>query len=380
MFLCHYALAVLATLFIRCNSAFTELSGQTLSYASIVTDDLDAFQGNILSPILQPRVPGSKGSLAVRRHIVKFFREQLPSWDVELQESSSLVPSPVLSATGPRVVSFVNIIATRDPRPATIRTTNRLVIAAHYDSKLGDGRIGENGEALFEDFVGATDSAAPCAIMLHAARTVDKLLTKKWDEMQELGFSFDMERGIRLVFFDGEEAFGNWSKTDSLYGSRALAAHWSLEDESGHRDIDDIELLLLLDLLGASEVSVPSFFRDTHWAYQQLAKIEQDFRAAGLLESTRLGYDATSKPAIYFPDAERNTEDNGAWPGGTLGDDHIPFWQLGARVLHLISVPYPTVWHSMRDDAAHLDMPKVRDWTRLISAFICGWMHLDGYT
>jgi len=28
---------------------------------------------------------------------------------------------------------------------------------------------------------------------------------------------------LQLIFFDGEEAFGEWSKDNSLYGSRHLA-------------------------------------------------------------------------------------------------------------------------------------------------------------
>ena len=31
---------------------------------------------------------------------------------------------------------------------------------------------------------------------------------------------------LRLIFFDGEEAFQQWTATDSLYGSRHLAAKW----------------------------------------------------------------------------------------------------------------------------------------------------------
>ena len=34
---------------------------------------------------------------------------------------------------------------------------------------------------------------------------------------------------IYLVFFDGEEALHEWSDTDSLYGSRHLAAKWSAD-------------------------------------------------------------------------------------------------------------------------------------------------------
>lgn len=31
---------------------------------------------------------------------------------------------------------------------------------------------------------------------------------------------------LQLVFFDGEEAFQQWTATDSLYGARHLAAKW----------------------------------------------------------------------------------------------------------------------------------------------------------
>lgn len=32
---------------------------------------------------------------------------------------------------------------------------------------------------------------------------------------------------LQMVFFDGEEAFKEWTKNDSLYGSRHLAEVWS---------------------------------------------------------------------------------------------------------------------------------------------------------
>jgi glutaminyl-peptide cyclotransferase len=31
---------------------------------------------------------------------------------------------------------------------------------------------------------------------------------------------------LQFIFFDGEEAFEYWTGTDSLYGSRHLAAKW----------------------------------------------------------------------------------------------------------------------------------------------------------
>lgn len=37
-------------------------------------------------------------------------------------------------------------------------------------------------------------------------------------------FHFIKPLSLMMVFFDGEEAFLEWSKSDSLYGSRHLAA------------------------------------------------------------------------------------------------------------------------------------------------------------
>ena len=36
-----------------------------------------------------------------------------------------------------------------------------------------------------------------------------------------------------MVFFDGEEAFKEWTETDSLYGARHLAARWQDEPLPG---------------------------------------------------------------------------------------------------------------------------------------------------
>ena len=54
---------------------------------------------------------------------------------------------------------------------------------------------------------------------------------------------------LQIVFFDGEEAFVSWTATDSLYGSRHLANVW--KDE-----IDNIDLFILLDLIGAPGMKI----------------------------------------------------------------------------------------------------------------------------
>jgi len=99
---------------------------------------------------------------------------------------------------GPK--DFANIVAVKNPS-----APRRIVLAAHYDSKIFDG---------FE-FIGAIDSAGSCALLLFIAAVLNQRL-----EQQERFKSVTLE----LLFFDGEEAMKDWSATDSLYGSRHLAA------------------------------------------------------------------------------------------------------------------------------------------------------------
>ena len=65
----------------------------------------------------------------------------------------------------------------------------------------------------------ATDSAVPCAMMLNAARELDLLLAAQKKHNPEIT--------LQLIFLDGEEAFVDWTDTDSIYGARHLAAKWA---------------------------------------------------------------------------------------------------------------------------------------------------------
>lgn len=86
---------------------------------------------------------------------------------------------------------------------------------AHYDSKISP-----------EGFIGATDSAAPCAVLMHVARTVEGYLKKVYEKgvSGELGKEGredpKREVGVQILLLDGEEAFKEWTDTDSLYGAR----------------------------------------------------------------------------------------------------------------------------------------------------------------
>lgn len=185
--------------------AYSSVSDATLQGIPGPGADFDIHTGALLAPILRPRVSGTEGSRAVLQHFIDFFHKELPEWRLELQNSSSTTPT-----SQGQPVPFVNLIATRDPPNAGVGDVGRLALVAHYDSKLEPA-----------GFVGAIDSAAPCAMLMHAARTVDKALTKKWAAMAAEGTD-DLEdkKGVQILLLDGEEAFKVWTDTDSLYGSR----------------------------------------------------------------------------------------------------------------------------------------------------------------
>ncbi|KAJ5054847.1 uncharacterized protein L3040_001109 [Drepanopeziza brunnea f. sp. 'multigermtubi'] len=339
-------------------TAYTPLSDDTLKNLPAGGADFDIKTGSILAPILVPRVPGTPGNLAVQQHLVNWFKTNLPKWTIDFQNSTSTTP-----ATGTKQVPFTNIILTRDPPWTKVGDVGRLALVAHFDSKLAP-----------TGFIGATDSAAPCAMIMHAARSVDEALTKKWDAMQAEGISENKEeKGLQIILLDGEEAFVSWTSTDSLYGSRSLAAEWEATPHAAmstyHSALSSIALFLLLDLLGASDPRVPSYFKTTHWAYQNLAKIESRLRGLSVQKS--------SAKNPFLPDATKKPDQFRQAYG--VEDDHIPFMARGVEVLHIIPAPFPKVWHTMDDDGEHLDMDTVEDWTRMVTAFVGEWMDLEGY-
>lgn len=149
---------------------------------------------NVLSKILVERVVGTPNHAMVREYIVDFMKKL--GWTVN--EHAFFADTPMGR------MKFTNIIANVNPNAKRV-----LTLACHYDSKL------------MENFVGATDSAVPCAIMMNIAKTLK-------DEIKAVQHS---EISLQYVFFDGEEAFVEWNSKDSIYGARALAKKWEKEDE-----------------------------------------------------------------------------------------------------------------------------------------------------
>lgn len=343
--------------------AYEELSDETLKALPRPSQDFDIHNGAILSPILQTRVPGTVGHDAVLEHLVSFIRTTLPKWELELQNSTSKTP-----VSHEKDVPFVNVIASRDPPGASAGNVERLTLVAHYDSKLTP-----------EGFIGAIDSAAPCAMIMHAMRSIDAALDKKWAAMQERGMnpSFEEEVGIQVLFLDGEEAFEKWSDDDSLYGARSLAETWDLQMNPAmstfKTKLSSISLFVLLDLLGSKTPNIVSFYPTTHWAYQHMGYLEERLRSLGKFKSP------SSDP--WFIDS--NKDFHQLTPMGGIQDDHIPFLARGVDILHVIDFApfkgFPPVWHAIEDDGEHLDMDTVEDWSVLVTAFAAEWMELEGF-
>lgn len=369
-------------------AAYTELTEGSLRALPDPGDDFNIKTGALLAPILQPRVSGSPGSIIVLDHLVDFFRDNLPEWSISFQNSTSKTP-----VTGNRDVPFINMIATRDPPWTTPGEVTHLTLVAHYDSKITP-----------DGFIGATDSAAPCAMLLHAARSVEKALSKKWAKLQKNPSDYSTEEsynGIQFIFLDGEEAFESWTATDSIYGARSLAAEWENTFHPAlstyQTPLASISLFVLLDLLGAKNPTVPSYFKTTHWAYKNMARLESRLRALTLFESSpnhpskrsKATEKAASREAAGKPIRKRRTEpmflpevnkrDQDQWLGGLIGDDHVPFMDRGVEVLHVIPSQFPPVWHELTDDGEHLDLATVADWSKLVTAFVGEWMDLEGF-
>lgn len=155
--------------------------------------------------------------------------------------------------------------------------------------------------------------------------------------------------------------------------NRSLAETWEKTPHvalSARRNLlSSIDLFFLLDLLGAKSPRIPSFFKTTHWAYEHMSSLERRLRE----HSQFLSHESSPGPWFFQP------EKQGTRFNGMIQDDHIPFLARGVEVLHIIPTPFPSVWHTIADDADHLDMPTVKDWGTLTTAFLAGWLGLEGF-
>lgn len=298
----------------------------------LATFDINEFWTGNLKPLLIERVAGTDGLKQAEAHILS----KLPSfYNIEMDVFKN--PTPYGD------VEFRNIIASSNPK-----AERQLVLSCHHDSKYWPNKN--------EVFIGATDSSVPCAMLLQAAQSLGELVLKSKD------------LGLTLMFFDGEEAFVDWTATDSVYGSRHITKTWSenVTHTDGRTRLDGIDTLVLLDLLG---VENPFFrhdkkFKEVNDFFLRFAKLERKFKVKKYFKNKKTNYFHDRDPGLY-----------------SLGidDDHMPFYRKGVkRIVHLIPVPFPKVWHKISDNESALDKDTIYNLQILLNCWTAEYLGVVG--
>ncbi|KAJ8496844.1 hypothetical protein ONZ51_g913 [Trametes cubensis] len=311
-----------------------------------------------LSKFLIPRPPDTENNTLVREYIVSTLKKL--NWHVEEDSFNDTTPYGVKR--------FTNVIATKDPT-----APRRVIVAAHFDSK----------------FFATYPQNQACLTPRRRSRTtdvfetLDPLLNERQERLENGEEDDDdvAETTLQLVFFDGEEAFKDWTATDSIYGARHLAQKWSTTYISpntkrrllpgSETELGTIEHLILLDLLGAPRPQIRSSFVDTAWLFDAMAASEKRLAESGAFVYGNDGPETQEKFTSFFVPRDQG------YSFGGIEDDHIPFLRLGVSVLHVIANPFPRVWHTIKDDASALDIPTMRRWNLLLRVFMAEYLNLQ---
>lgn len=168
-----------------------------------------------------------------------------------------------------------------------------ILLLTHYDT------------ARIENFVGAEDGGSSTGLMLEMARL---LCGEK-----------KQPNSVWIAFLDGEEAQVKWSDTDSVYGSRELAARMAL---SG--DLKRVRAVILADMIGQRDLKLPRESDSTKWL------VDLIWRTAA-----RLGYGD-----VFVPQEQG------------VDDDHDAFLKRGvaaADIIDLTDYQQMGYWHTPLD-------------------------------
>lgn len=230
-----------------------------------------------------PRVPASEASAETRAYI----RQEFKAEGIEVREYAFEASTPLGPVTMTNIVGIVE------------GTTDGIVMLGnHYDTKYMPDI----------DFVGANDGGSTTAWMIEMGRALGK---------RRQGHS------VWLCFFDGEEAYRDWSDDDSLYGSRWMA-DWL--DTEGPKE--RVRALINVDMIGDCYLGIYGDPGAPEW----LSAIVWN-------QAEALGY------GRHFLSIAR-----------TIEDDHVPFRRIGVPALNLIDFSYGGSaiehrrnWHTAND-------------------------------
>jgi glutaminyl-peptide cyclotransferase len=163
-----------------------------------------------------------------------------------------------------------------------------ILIGGHYDTKA------------FRDFrfVGANDGGSSTAWLLELARALA---------------AQPREYTYWVAFFDGEEARGAWTPTDSLYGSRRMAADLARRGQLP-------KAVIVADMIGDRDLNIRRESASTPWLTDLVWE-----------SARRLG-----QTVHFLPEAM------------AVEDDHAPFLSAGVPAALLIDFDFPA-WHTAGD-------------------------------
>ena len=228
-----------------------------------------------------PRPPGSEAIEKSRAYI----DDQLKSfgWQVTKQTFSDDTPRGK--------VRFVNLIARFGSAGSEKTPAQLFLLCSHYDTKTFDT----------VRFVGANDGGSSTGLLLEMARV--------------LASRPDLAAKTELVFFDGEEAYDNFSERDGLYGSRYFAAQLAQTGSA-----KQFRAGVLFDMVGdrSLNITLPP---------DSPAQIARDIFAAA---------DAL-KLRNHFTYFDRD-----------ITDDHTPLNAMGIPTIDIIDFDFPW-WHTADD-------------------------------
>jgi len=235
-----------------------------------------------------PHPPGSEA----QKEVGSYIAEQLQSHGLEVHTHTFHPVTPL----GRR--EMTNIWGVVEGKEDSI-----IILASHYDSKY------------FEDFafVGANDSGSSSGLLLELARML------KQDNPTDYSLWF--------VFFDGEEAFFDWTSADSIYGSREFVRMLK-----GRGQLGKISALILLDMVGEKDLVLRKEINSMHWMNQIIWD-----------QGGEMGYG----------DIFQSRGNTGAQ------DDHLPFAQEGIPVVDIIDLDY-AYWHKKEDTLDKLSPDNLR--------------------
>jgi len=235
-----------------------------------------------------PRPPGSPALKQLQAYILAAIRSH----------GATVTTDDFTAATPKGDIAMRNLIA-RFPG----KSGKAIAITGHYDTKLLPG------------FVGANDGGSSTGFLL---------------EMLEALEGAPRQDDVWLVWLDGEEAFGQWTPTDSLYGSRHLARKW-LSDGTAAK----VKALINIDMIGDKNLDL---LYDTTSAAGIRDLIWQN--------AEQLGFSAN------FPRSP-----------GSIDDDHQPFLRAGIKAVDIIDFDYGpdnSWWHNEKDSMDKLSADSFR--------------------